>query len=148
MTAGDCKGSTMKGVRGEGWAGGSIWVKMSQAIFWLASTSSRNWNFRRFVVGYTGLKESSTEIMERDETLIICFLLFLWQKRMQYLKFTFNPWLLNYFDLPSYGSELRKRHTLRLCLMCLEGVLEVVLFVGVGCGEQITHLGKGVPEKG
>ena len=28
--------------------------------------------------------------------------------------------LLNSFDLPSYDSELRKRYTLRLFLMCLE----------------------------
>ena len=34
--------------------------------------------------------------------------------------YTFNPRLLNSFDLPSYGSELRKRYTLRLFLMCLE----------------------------
>ena len=36
------------------------------------------------------------------------------------LIFTFKPWLLNFFDLRSYGSKLRKRYTLRLFLMCLE----------------------------
>ena len=28
--------------------------------------------------------------------------------------FSFIPWLLNFFDLPNYGSNLRKRYTLRL----------------------------------
>ena len=32
----------------------------------------------------------------------------------------FILWLLNCFDFPSYGSELRKTYTLSLLLMCLE----------------------------
>ena len=44
---------------------------------------------------------------------------------------TFIPWSLNFFDLSTCNSELRKRYTLRILLMCLEarrgGVLEVVL---------------------
>ena len=34
------------------------------------------------------------------------------------------PWLLNSFHLPSYSSELSKRSTLRLLLMCLEALRE------------------------
>ena len=34
--------------------------------------------------------------------------------------FTFKPGLLNSFDLPSYDSELRKRYTLRVFLICFE----------------------------
>ena len=34
--------------------------------------------------------------------------------------FTSMSWLLNFSYLRSYGSELRKRYTLRLFLMCLE----------------------------
>ena len=34
--------------------------------------------------------------------------------------FTFIPWLLNLSDLPNYGSNLRKRYTLRLFSKCLE----------------------------
>ena len=33
--------------------------------------------------------------------------------------FSFIPWLLNFFDLPNYGSNSRKRHTLRLLSKCL-----------------------------
>ena len=32
---------------------------------------------------------------------------------------SFIPWLLNFFDLPNYGSNSRKRHTLRLLSKCL-----------------------------
>ena len=55
--------------------------------------------------------------------------------------FTFNPRLLNSFDLPRYGLELRKRYTLKLFLMCLEersfGSCSVW-----GKREQMTHLGE------
>ena len=39
------------------------------------------------------------------------------------------PWLLNSSDLPSYGSELRKRYPLRLLPIRLEegGVFEIIL---------------------
>ena len=33
---------------------------------------------------------------------------------------TIIPWFLSSFDLPSYSSESRKKHTLRLLLMCLD----------------------------
>ena len=36
------------------------------------------------------------------------------------LTFAVIPSLFNYFDLPSYSSELRKRYTLKLLLVCLE----------------------------
>ena len=55
--------------------------------------------------------------------------------------FTFNPWLLNSFDLPSYGSELRKRYTLRLFLMCLEE-RSFGSCSARGNGGQMTHLGE------
>ena len=94
------------------------------------------------MVEHTGLKENSTKIMERDETLIISyrgclFLLFFDSKKIKsHLKllFAFNPWLLNSFDLHSHGSEAmieEKMHTkaaadmpigrdtLKLLLMCL-----------------------------
>ena len=74
---------------------------------------------------HTGLKESLTKIMERDEALTttyracLFFIVFWWQKKNIAFKFllTFNPWLLNSFDLPSYGSELKKRHTITLFSM-------------------------------
>ena len=33
--------------------------------------------------------------------------------------FSFIPWLLNFSDLPNYGSNSRKRYTLRLLSKCL-----------------------------
>ena len=33
--------------------------------------------------------------------------------------FSFIPWLLNFSDLPNYGSNSRKRYTLRLSSKCL-----------------------------
>ena len=54
----------------------------------------------------------------------VCFFIAFWGQKEKFLKAllicTFIPWLLNSFDLPSYRSELRKRYTLRLLLMCLE----------------------------
>ena len=51
-------------------------------------------------------------------------------KGEQLLKaFFFIPFLLNSFDLPSYGSESRKRYILRLLWICLEevNVLKIAL---------------------
>ena len=71
------------------------------------------------MVGYTGLKESSIKILKTGEGLIIScraclffFFVFWWQKNNISFKFlfTFNPWLLNSFDLPSSGIE-EKIHT-------------------------------------
>ena len=100
------------------------------------------------MVGYTGLNKSSTKIMERDEALIIlcrtclffCFLITKKNISFKFL-FTFKPWLLNSFDLPSYGSELRKRYTLRLYVMCLE---ERNFGSCSACGNrgQMTHVGE------
>ena len=48
------------------------------------------------------------------------FLLFFFSYKKILLKIlasTFIPWLLNSLNLPSHGSELWKRHTLRLLLM-------------------------------
>ena len=43
--------------------------------------------------------------------------------------YSFIPRLMNSSDLPSYGSDFRKRYTLTLISVCLEkgGVLEVSL---------------------
>ena len=48
--------------------------------------------------------------------LFYCFLVI---KRILKGLFSFIPWLLNSSDLPSYGSNLRKRYTLKLSSMCL-----------------------------
>ena len=101
------------------------------------------------IVWYKGLKESSTKVMERDEAPIIScraclfFIVFWWPKNNIAFKslFTFNPWLLSSFDFPSYCSELRKRYTVRLFLMCLEERG----FGGCsawGNGGQMTHFGE------
>ena len=63
------------------------------------------------------------------------------KKRKDHLKllFTLNFWLLICFDLPSYISKLRKRHKLRLLLMCLEeGCFGSA--PAWGNGWQMTHL--------
>ena len=45
----------------------------------------------------------------------VCFLIVFWlKKKILKALFSFIPWLLNFSDLPSYGSNLRKRYTLRL----------------------------------
>ena len=55
-------------------------------------------------------------------------------------KCSFIPWLLNSFDIPSYGSESRKKYTLRILSMCLreEGGLEIAL----PDRAQMTYLGR------
>ena len=55
--------------------------------------------------------------------------------------FTFMPWLLNFSYLRSYGSELRKRYTLRLFLMCLEE-RSFGNCSAWGNGRQMTHFGQ------
>ena len=104
------------------------------------------------MVGYTGLKESSIKIIERDEVLIVAcsaclfFIVFWWQEKNIAFKFLFNfkPWLLNSFDLPNYGSELRKRYTIKLLLMCLEE-RSFGSCSAWGNGGQMTRLGKRCP---
>ena len=63
------------------------------------------------------------------------FLLFLGDKKGIAPKSSifFHPLIMNPYDLPSYGSESRKRYRRRLLLICLEegGVLEVFLPEGV-----------------
>ena len=46
----------------------------------------------------------------------VCFFVI---KRIPKALFFFSPWLLNSSDLPSYGSNSRKRGTLKLLAMCL-----------------------------
>ena len=48
--------------------------------------------------------------------LFNCFLV---TKRILKALFSFIPWLLNFSDLPNYGSNSRKRYILRLLLKCL-----------------------------
>ena len=38
-----------------------------------------------------------------------------------YLDLYFHPLIIEFFDVPSYSSELRKRYTLRLLLVCTKG---------------------------
>ena len=86
------------------------------------------------------------KIMARDENLIIScraclFLLFFDDKKgVQHLKFlfTFNPWLLNSFDVPSYGSEFKEKYTIRLFLVCLVE-RRFGSFSAWGNGEQMTQ---------
>ena len=50
----------------------------------------------------------------------VCFLIvFLVIKGILKALFSFIPWLLNFSDLPNYGSNSRKRYTLRLLSKCL-----------------------------
>ena len=140
---------------GRGEVGGSTGVKniqsqysdlkvhlLSFAIF------HETWSFSQ-PRWYLDLKESSREVMERDEALIfscracLFFIVFWWPKKNITFKFlfTFNPWILNSFDLPSYGSELRKRNTVRLLLMCLEKK-RFGSCSAWGNGWQMTHLGE------
>ena len=71
----------------------------------------------------------------------VCFLLFFCiQKKFvkALLTYTNISLLLKSFNLSSHGSELRKRYTIRLLLMCAEeGVLEVNLSEG-----EMTCLGE------
>ena len=52
---------------------------------------------------------------------------------------------MNFFDLASYDSEIRKRYTLRLLLMCLK---EWNFPGGMETNVQMIHLGKGFPGEG
>ena len=61
---------------------------------------------------YSGFKK----ILCKACLLFNCFLVI---KRILKALFSFIPWLLNFSDLPSYGSNLRKRYALRLLPMCL-----------------------------
>ena len=51
----------------------------------------------------------------------VCLLLnyFLVIKGILKTLFSSIPWLLNFFDLPNYGSNSRKRYTIRLLSKCL-----------------------------
>ena len=70
------------------------------------------------MVGHTSLKERGERWSPNNFMQSLSVFCFLMTKKNT--EFSFNPWLLNFFDLPSYGSELMKRYTLRLFLMCLE----------------------------
>ena len=61
---------------------------------------------------YWGFKKISCKVC----LMFYCFLVI---KRILKVLFSFNPWLLNSSYLPCYGSNSRKRHTLRLLLMSL-----------------------------
>ena len=49
----------------------------------------------------------------------VCFLIVFGYKRNSKTLFSFIPWLLNFSDLPNYGSNSRKVYTLRLWSKCL-----------------------------
>ena len=76
-------------------------------------------------------------------TCFFFFYFFVTKNSLWEFVFTFILWLLNSFDLLNYGSNPRKRYTLRLLLMCqVEGrVLEAALpYRG-----QITYMNKSLP---
>ena len=52
--------------------------------------------------------------------------------------FSFIPWLLNFSDLPNYGSNSRKRYTLRLLSKCL--VRSTLLPTGVKVPPTLWYL--------
>ena len=49
----------------------------------------------------------------------VCFLVILVIKGILKALFSFISWLLNFSELPNYGSNSRKRYTLRLLSKCL-----------------------------
>ena len=60
------------------------------------------------------------EVSRRFYAKPVCFLIvFLVIKGILKALFSFIPWLLNFSDLPNYGSNSRKRYTLRLLSKCL-----------------------------
>ena len=58
----------------------------------------------------------------------LLFIYFLVIKGILKALFFFIPWLLNFSDLPNYGSNSRKRYTLRLLSKCL--VRSILLPIG------------------
>ena len=60
------------------------------------------------------------EVSRRFYAKPVCFLIvFLVIKGILKALFSFIPWLLNFSHLPNYGSNSRKRYTLRLLSKCL-----------------------------
>ena len=80
---------------------------------------------------YWGLKK----ILCKACLLLNCFLVI---KEILKALFSFIPWLLNFSDLPNYGSNLRKRYTLRLLLKCL--VRSTLLPIGVKSPQPFNTL--------
>ena len=72
------------------------------------------WN--RFVAPLYTLYWGFKKILCKGCLLFNCFLVI---KRILKALFSFIPWLLNFSDLPNYGSNSRKRYTLRLLSKCL-----------------------------
>ena len=69
----------------------------------------------------------------------VCFLIvFLVIKGILKALFSFIPWLLNFSDLPNYGSNLRKRYSLRLLSKCL--VRSTLLPTGVKVPPTLWYL--------
>ena len=115
----DCRGDT-----GQGKEGGSIWVKISRVniltlkyIFYSRSCNFGIYRFERKFNKNYGEGCSPNNFMQ-SLSVFYCFLMTKKNIAFKFL-FTFKPWLLNSFHL-CYGSELRKRYTLRLFLTCLE----------------------------
>ena len=79
-------------------------------------------NIRKRVRWNRGLKHLFTlciAVSREFHAKLVCFLFFLVIKRILKALFSLIPLLLNSSDLPSYGSNLRKRYTLTLLSICL-----------------------------
>ena len=76
---------------------------------------------------------------------LFAFLSFFLVTRKALLTCTFYALILGFF----YGSELRKKYTLKLLLLCLGGILEIVLPGGkrIVWGEGFALGGLGVWRK-
>ena len=76
--------------------------------------------------GNSWFRHHCTLVLRFEEHFMQSFFIVLWWMKAL---FAFIPWLLSSFGLPGYGSESKKRCTLRLLLMCLKELelLEVVL---------------------
>ena len=70
----------------------------------------------RFNVFSRNVNNINSKIFKKPVYFFIVFLLI---KRILKPLFSFTLWLLNFSDLLSYGSDSKKRYTLRLLSMCL-----------------------------
>ena len=79
-------------------------------------------NIRKRVRWNRGLKHLFTlciAVSREFHAKLVCFFFFFVIKRILKALFSFIPLLLNSSDSLSYGSNLRKRYTLRLLSICL-----------------------------
>ena len=84
-----------------------------------------NLGVETFLMCYNrGFRQLCIPCIEVSRKFYICkaclpFNCFLVIKGILKVLFSFILWLLNFSDLPNYGSNCRKRYTLRLLLKCL-----------------------------